>query len=175
MVVVGWCRFPNIVCRPVYSIYGIWMAGDRLSGTQALGTPNVNIQGDEIQWNFGQFLPVLLLALPIFTGWESFWEDKDEDRENRFGRGSLRVPRGGTTSQLDMMEQQLPKEDTSKQNRSPQDASAEEAMAESDGLSPAQTPHQSPVLNAGVRSRPASLCLSDQTPTSSPPTNNVQR
>ncbi|KAI8939931.1 hypothetical protein NX059_003658 [Plenodomus lindquistii] len=74
------------IVGPVYSIYGLWMAGDGLRHTQALGKPNVDIQGDEREWGFGQFLPVLLLALPIFAGWESFWEEKDPDRENYFGR-----------------------------------------------------------------------------------------
>ncbi|CBX95309.1 predicted protein [Plenodomus lingam JN3] len=73
------------IVAPVYSIYGIWMAGDGLRHTQALGRANVDIRGDERDWGFGQFLPVLLLALPLFAGWESFWEEKDEDRDTYFG------------------------------------------------------------------------------------------
>lgn len=58
---------------PVYAIYGLIMAGVALHKTQALGVASVNIEGSEKQWGFGQFLPVLLLALPLFAGWESFW------------------------------------------------------------------------------------------------------
>ncbi|KAH7076609.1 hypothetical protein BKA63DRAFT_564993 [Paraphoma chrysanthemicola] len=80
--------FRTWIVAPIYAIYGIYMAGDGLQNTQALGTPNVKMEGSESEWNFGQFLPVLLLALPLFAGWESFWEEKDEDRENRFGRSN---------------------------------------------------------------------------------------
>jgi hypothetical protein len=169
--------FRTWIVAPIYSIYGIWMAGDGLSETQALGTPpaGINIQGSETEWNFGQFLPVLLLALPIFAGWESFWEEKDEDRENRFGRGSVRASRGGTLSQLNVVELQLPTKETSEQQRSSRDASVEEMMVGSNGHSPAQTPRPSPISHTGVRSRPASLSLPDQTSTSSGPANKVQR
>lgn len=83
--------FRTWIVAPIYAVYGIVMAGGGLRYTQALGTPNVRIEGSESEWGFGQFLPVLLLALPIFAGWESFWEEKDEDRENRFGRGGRRT------------------------------------------------------------------------------------
>jgi hypothetical protein len=71
------------------------MASSMLSNTQALGDPSVNIRGSENEWGFGQFLPVLLLALPIFAGWESFWEEKDDkDKEvDRFGRKNNRASR----------------------------------------------------------------------------------
>jgi hypothetical protein len=63
------------VIAPVYAVYGIVSAGQVLTRTQALGTPDVKIEGDEETWGFGQFLPVLLLGLPLFAGWESFWEE----------------------------------------------------------------------------------------------------
>jgi hypothetical protein len=65
--------FRTWVVAPVYATYGIIMAGISLRKTQALGTPSVNIRGSETDWGFGQFLPLLLLALPLFAGWESFW------------------------------------------------------------------------------------------------------
>jgi hypothetical protein len=66
------------VIAPAYAVYGIVSAVQVLSTTQALGTPNVTIipnEVDEETWGFGQFLPVLLLGLPLFAGWESFWEE----------------------------------------------------------------------------------------------------
>ena len=65
--------FRNWIIAPGYAIYGVVSAGQILTKTQALGTPNVKINGNEDEWGFGQFLPVLLLGLPIFAGWESFW------------------------------------------------------------------------------------------------------
>ncbi|KAF2793079.1 hypothetical protein K505DRAFT_362330 [Melanomma pulvis-pyrius CBS 109.77] len=66
------------VVAPTYAVYGIVSAGQVLSRTQALGTPDVTINGKEEEvWGFGQFLPVLLLGLPVFAGWESFWEEYD--------------------------------------------------------------------------------------------------
>jgi hypothetical protein len=76
------------------------MAASMLSDTQALGNPSVRMKGSENEWGFGQFLPVLLLALPVFAGWESFWEekdDKDRDKEvDRFGRRNNRASRSNT-------------------------------------------------------------------------------
>lgn len=70
------------VVAPIYAVYGIVSAGQVLGRTQALGTPDVQIVsddnfGNETAWGFGQFLPVLLLGLPLFAGWESFWEEYD--------------------------------------------------------------------------------------------------
>jgi hypothetical protein len=65
--------FRTWVIAPAYAIYGVYMASTALQKTQALGTPSVRIDGSEREWGFGQFLPVLLLALPLFAGWESFW------------------------------------------------------------------------------------------------------
>jgi hypothetical protein len=96
--------FRTWIVAPIYAIYGLWMAGDGLQNTQALGTPNVSMDGSEREWNFGQFLPVLLLALPVFAGWESFWEEKDEDRDNRFGRSNRGTWERGTTSHIDVMD-----------------------------------------------------------------------
>ncbi|KAF1951900.1 hypothetical protein CC80DRAFT_495781 [Byssothecium circinans] len=89
----GGMMFRTWLLAPVYAIYGVYMAGTGLRETQALGRPSVYLKGSEEIWGFGQFLPVLLLALPVFAGWESFWEEKDEDSQNRFGRHS-RYPRG---------------------------------------------------------------------------------
>jgi putative Mn2+ efflux pump MntP len=68
--------FRTWIVAPIYAIYGVYMAGSGLKNSQALGTPNVTIdesKESEGEWGFGQFLPVLLLALPVFAGWESFW------------------------------------------------------------------------------------------------------
>lgn len=87
--------FRTWILTPIYAIYGVYMASSMLSDTQALGNPSVRMEGSEKEWGFGQFLPVLLLALPIFAGWESFWEEKDDkDKEvDRFGRKNNRVSR----------------------------------------------------------------------------------
>lgn len=97
--------FRTWIVAPIYALYGIWMAGDGLQYTQALGTPNVNMNGSESEWNFGQFLPVLLLALPLFAGWESFWEEKDEDRDNRFGRSNRRTWQRGNVEVVEEAEE----------------------------------------------------------------------
>jgi hypothetical protein len=107
--------FRTWIVAPIYGIYGLWMAGDGLRYTQALGTPNVPMNGSESEWNFGQFLPVLLLALPLFAGWESFWEEKDEDRENRFGRGGRWTWEQGRNSQQNVVEIPLEKKVRSEQ------------------------------------------------------------
>jgi hypothetical protein len=133
--------FRTWIVAPTYSIFGIWMAGDGLKHTQALGTPNVDLKGDESEWNFGQFLPVLLLALPIFAGWESFWEEKDEDRENRFGRHAwrrVRQERREMDERRERFEMQAPK----RRQQSSGDLSVEERTIESTGPSPAHTPPQ---------------------------------
>lgn len=73
------------------------MAVTMLRDTQALGNSSVRMSGSENEWGFGQFLPVLLLALPIFAGWESFWEEKDKDKKiDRFGRRNDRASRSDT-------------------------------------------------------------------------------
>lgn len=142
--------FRTWVVAPVYSIYGIWMAGDGLAQTQALGDPppGVTIVGSESAWNFGQFLPVLLLALPIFAGWESFWEEKDEDRDNRFGRHSARKSKntlGMGSSEMHMQKQNA-------RSRHSRDLSMEEQRIESSGPSPATTPRISPLASPHLRS-----------------------
>jgi hypothetical protein len=126
---------------PIYAIYGIYMAGDGLQYTQALGTPNVKLEGSESKWNFGQFLPVLLLALPLFAGWESFWEEKDEDRENRFGRGSRYTWTKGQHNQQDMMVIHTDKK-TSSERMPSRSRVAEEREIESQGSTVIQTPPQ---------------------------------
>jgi hypothetical protein len=130
------------VVAPAYSLYGIWMAGDGLQHTQALGRASVTIDGSERQWSFGQFLPILLLALPVFAGWESFWEEKDEDRENRFGRRSARMSRNildrGSSSNVNV-QKESPRGGRSRSL----DPSVEERALESVGPSPAGTPRRS--------------------------------
>ncbi|KAF1946237.1 hypothetical protein EJ02DRAFT_336597 [Clathrospora elynae] len=127
--------FRTWIIAPVYSIYGIWMAGDGLQNTQALGTPNINIEGSESEWNFGQFLPVLLLVLPLFAGWESFWEEKDEDRENRFGKRGMRMSKGPNIL-VNGFEMQVQKRSGSKPREFESDISDEERTIESNGPSP---------------------------------------
>jgi hypothetical protein len=147
------------VFAPAYSLYGIWMAGDGLQYTQALGHANVAIDGSERKWSFGQFLPVLLLALPVFAGWESFWEEKDDDRDNRFGRPSARLSRNilaRSGSDVDADAQK----DSPRGGRSRSlDPSVEEMVLESAGPSPAGTPRRSlsraslsPLASSRVRS-----------------------
>lgn len=138
------------IVAPAYAIYGIYMASDGLSETQALGTPpvGVNIEGSESAWNFGQFLPVLLLALPIFAGWESFWEEKDEDRDNRFGRHGAR--RSKNTLGVDSFE--MGHEQHKAKYGHSRDPSREEHRIESSGPSPANTPRLSPQASPRLRS-----------------------
>lgn len=127
------------VVAPAYAIYGVYMATDGLSQTQALGEPpsGVIVNGNESAWNFGQFLPVLLLALPIFAGWESFWEEKDENRDTRFGRRSLRKSRNtlGMNS-FELSHQKF----IAKYGGHSRDPSREEQRIESAGHSPIGTP-----------------------------------
>ena len=141
--------FRTWIVAPAYSIYGIWMAGDGLQYTQALGNPpeGVIIRGDESEWNFGQFLPVLLLALPLFAGWESFWEEKDEDRENRFGRHHSR--KWGTTLDVNLIGTDLQRHST--KYRHSRDPSAEVHCIESDGQNPAITSRISTQASPGLR------------------------
>jgi hypothetical protein len=119
--------FRNWIVAPIYAIYGMYMAGSGLKNTQALGNPTVQINGSEEEWGFSQFLPVLLLALPVFAGWESFWEEKDDDRQHRFAARSNRASQAGSRSALNVLDvQQAPK----KPQGSP-DTSMEEMRTES--------------------------------------------
>ena len=142
--------FRTWIVAPAYAIYGIYMASDGLSETQALGNPpsGVIIQGSESAWNFGQFLPVLLLALPIFAGWESFWEEKDEDRDNRFGRHGAR--RSGNALGIQSFE--MGHQQHKAKYRHCRDLSVEEQRIESSGPSPANTPRMSPQASPHLRS-----------------------
>jgi len=135
---------------PAYAIYGIYMASAGLSETQALGIPpqGVHIEGNESEWNFGQFLPVLLLALPIFAGWESFWEEKDEDRDNRFGRPGARKSRNTMGMQSLDMGFQMNKMGP----RHSRDRSAKERYIESRHPSPADTACVTPKASPLVQS-----------------------
>lgn len=142
--------FRTWIVAPTYAIYGIWMAGDGLSETQALGTPpkGVTIEGSESAWNFGQFLPVLLLALPIFAGWESFCEEKDPDRDNWFGRHGERRSR----NTLGMNSFEIPMQRQNGKQRHSREPSVEEQRIESNGPSPANTPRVSPHASPRLRS-----------------------
>ncbi|KZM22219.1 hypothetical protein ST47_g6639 [Ascochyta rabiei] len=142
--------FRTWIVAPTYSIYGIWMAGDGLQQTQALGSPpeGVNIaDGSEKAWNFGQFLPVLLLALPIFAGWESFWEEKDEDRD-RFGRHGVRRSR----NTLVMSSFEMPVQKQNGKYCHSRDPSTEEQRIESNGPSPMNTHRITPQSSPRLRS-----------------------
>lgn len=135
--------FRTWIVAPIYSIYGIYMAGDGFQGTQALGTPIVNLQGSEREWGFGQFLPVLLLALPLLAGWESFWEEWDEDRENRFGRHMEHMAKikadaeakanANANGPVETIEIQAPKQASSEVQRRSRDISIEEKALEASG------------------------------------------
>jgi hypothetical protein len=72
-ILIGWAFIRNWILAPVYALYGLVWGGMALHKTQAFGVASVRIEGSEREWGFGQFLPVLLLALPLFAGWESFW------------------------------------------------------------------------------------------------------
>ncbi|KAF2467424.1 uncharacterized protein BDR25DRAFT_234631 [Lindgomyces ingoldianus] len=139
----GWKWFGAIFrtwfIAPIYAVYGFVMAGISLQKTQALGSASVVINGSEKEWGFGQFLPILLLALPLFAAWESFWEEKDEDRDNRFSRST----RPSQTSQImlqNMPANKMPRAD----GHSTRDNSPLERTIESNGPSPTGTPRQMP-------------------------------
>ncbi|KAF2635320.1 hypothetical protein P280DRAFT_196062 [Massarina eburnea CBS 473.64] len=137
----AWAKWLGMMFRtwlltPTYAIYGVWMAGKGLKNTKALGNPGIHIDGDENKWGFGQFLPVLLLALPVFAGWETFWEQKDEDAENRFGRhhNYSRDSRPSRNT-LDMFEIQEPlRQDRGIENKVSCNTSIEEMTTESPGV-----------------------------------------
>lgn len=87
-----WDDIRNWIIAPIYAIYGLVFGGRALSKTQALGTPSVTINGSEKEWGFGQFLPMLLLALPLLAGWESFREEYEKyqakEKSNRDSKHS---------------------------------------------------------------------------------------
>ncbi|KAH8742543.1 hypothetical protein F5883DRAFT_442187 [Diaporthe sp. PMI_573] len=66
--------FRTTIVVPAYTIYGLVSSSRVLRQTQALGTPPVHIDGSERKWGFGQILAMLLLALVILPGWDSFME-----------------------------------------------------------------------------------------------------
>jgi hypothetical protein len=139
---------------PIYSIYGIYMAGIGLRHTQALGAPNVRIQGSETEWGFGQLLPLLLLVLPLFAGWEAFWQENKNDgeaktkiknrkKENRIEKGMIGspIPKTSQDSSSSFEKGGSSVEDTSPiytpYSISPSsDPSEEERRTESNGSSP---------------------------------------
>lgn len=159
---------------PIYSIYGIYMAGTGLSQTQALGTPPspLQIKGSETEWGFGQFLPMLLLALPLFAGWESFWEEYDEDRDNRFGRHVKRTTGSGMT-QVAAADAKLPHHEESERTGPSLDASVEESRTQCDGPSPLASSRQTPARDSLVRSRPTSAVAGVQNAAETSPNEKV--
>jgi hypothetical protein len=140
--------FRTWVVAPVYSIYGIYMAGVGLRHTQALGTPNLRNKGSEREWGFGQLLPILLLALPLLAGWEAFWEEKGEVRKDRSSKKDRRVEKGMIGSPIPKTSQhsstETSEEGSSVESTSPiytpyslsPDMSEEEKRTESNGSSP---------------------------------------
>ncbi|KAF3046487.1 hypothetical protein E8E12_010175 [Didymella heteroderae] len=142
------------IVAPAYAIYGVYMATDGLSQTQALGEPpsGVLIQGNESAWNFGQFLPVLLLALPIFAGWESFWEEKDENRDTRFGRRSARRSRNILETHSFELDHQ---QHAAKYAGRSRDLSREEQRIESAAPSPVGTPRICPQASSHLQTTSA--------------------
>ncbi|KAK3311630.1 uncharacterized protein B0T15DRAFT_549305 [Chaetomium strumarium] len=66
--------FRTAILVPAYTIYGLVSSSRVLRQTQALGTPPVDIEGSEREWGFGQILALLLLALIVLPGWDSFME-----------------------------------------------------------------------------------------------------
>jgi hypothetical protein len=124
------------IIAPGYAIYGLVMGGRALRGTQALGKASVKINGSERDWGFGQFLPLLLLALPLFAGWESFWEEKDED-SNRWGSRTGRSRNtSGNALNIYEMSNKSPNRHRSRSN----DVSDAEAGIESNVPSPLLSP-----------------------------------
>jgi amino acid transporter len=71
----GVAGFRTWVLAPAYAIYGFYMVGTELRQTNALDQAPVAFEDpkEEREWGIGQLLSLLLLALPIFAGWESFW------------------------------------------------------------------------------------------------------
>ncbi|KAF2729133.1 hypothetical protein EJ04DRAFT_568933 [Polyplosphaeria fusca] len=137
---------------PVYATYGIIMAGISLRQTQVLGTPPVTINGDETRWGFGQFLPLLLLALPLFAGWESFWEEKDWHDPNRYSR-STRL-RGESRSTVDVFKlAQSP----NLNQQSPEDISLTDVHIHSNGPSPHGTPRTRSASRVALTSHPTRI------------------
>ena len=65
-----------IVLVVFYIVFAFIHSVRVLRDTEAMGSPNNlnitidNTGGNEKDWTFGQILPVLLLALPVLTGWE---------------------------------------------------------------------------------------------------------
>ncbi|OCK84707.1 hypothetical protein K432DRAFT_319865 [Lepidopterella palustris CBS 459.81] len=134
-----WSTIRNWVVAPIYAIYGLVFATIVLRRTQALGTASVNIDGSEKEWGFGQFLPVLLLALPLLAGWESFWEENDEVAK---GHKHFSLPKIHSGSNPQEMTNFLSKRPTVEHNSI--DNSALEATIESHRPSPVTSPDLRP-------------------------------
>ncbi|KAF2116514.1 hypothetical protein BDV96DRAFT_611834 [Lophiotrema nucula] len=68
-------QFRNWILAPAYTIYGLVNASLVLRNTQAWNRhPPVHIEGSERDFGFGQILALLLLALFLLPGWETFFE-----------------------------------------------------------------------------------------------------
>ncbi|KAF2118168.1 hypothetical protein BDV96DRAFT_488032 [Lophiotrema nucula] len=146
--------FRTWIIVPVYATYGIIMGGLSLRKTQALGKPSVNINGSEKEWGFGQFLPLLLLALPLFAGWESFWEEKDWQDDDRYGpgRGGSRSRSRSTVNALGIIGK-TPGAGT----YSPRDNSVIEMNIQSNGPSPYNTPRMRSTSRVSISPNPSPM------------------
>ncbi|RYP58576.1 hypothetical protein DL770_010395 [Monosporascus sp. CRB-9-2] len=60
-------------------------------------------QGDEDQLGFGQILPLLLLALPIFTFAEEVWRDRPKVEDNTDGQGNTVAAGPARSVSLDLV------------------------------------------------------------------------
>lgn len=66
--------FRTAIIVLAYTIYGLVSGSLVLRQTQALGAPTIEIDDNEREWGFGQILAMLLLALVLLPGWDSFME-----------------------------------------------------------------------------------------------------
>ncbi|KAF2808589.1 uncharacterized protein BDZ99DRAFT_446177 [Mytilinidion resinicola] len=151
-ILKGWAFIRNWFLAPLYAIYGVAYGGIALHKTQALGVASVDIQGSEKEWGFGQFLPMLLLALPLFAGWESFWEEHDESERGVKHFSIATTPSGNAldrnSSQGDEMTTFMPKYNPAPHHSA--DYSSLEAQTQSD--SPTPSPR---ILSPGHSPRPS--------------------
>ena len=66
-------RLPIIVASAYMLLAIVVLAVNVIPNTQALGKSLVTIGGSEREWDFGQLLPMFLLAIPLLAGWETAW------------------------------------------------------------------------------------------------------
>ncbi|KAF2498636.1 hypothetical protein BU16DRAFT_301379 [Lophium mytilinum] len=171
-ILKGWAFIRNWFLAPLYAIYGIAYGGIALHKTQALGVASVNIRGSEKEWGFGQFLPVLLLALPLFAGWESFWEEHDESERGvkHFSLAATPSRHARDGSHGEEMATFMPKHNPAPHHSA--DYSSLEAQTHSDSRTPSPerpSPRHSPGLSPRPNfSRPRFSSTSSISPGQSP-------